>query len=49
MESWMSHPDAAWWAKLRRANAHLETLAKLVEADTHPLVQLVEVSVASEH
>jgi hypothetical protein len=31
MESWMSDPDAAWWAKLRRANTHLETLAKLVD------------------
>ena len=31
MESWMSDPDAAWWAKLRRANTHLETLTKLVD------------------
>ena len=38
MESWMSDLDAAWWAKLRRANTHLETLAKLVDdfAATEP-------------
>jgi hypothetical protein len=31
MESWITSPDAAWWAKLRRANIHRETLAKLVD------------------
>jgi hypothetical protein len=31
MEPWMTNLDAAWWAKLRRANTHRETLAKLVD------------------
>jgi hypothetical protein len=30
MEPWMLDPDAAWWAKLRRANTHRENLAQLV-------------------
>jgi hypothetical protein len=30
MQSWMEDQDAAWWAKIRRANAHLETLVRLV-------------------
>jgi hypothetical protein len=31
MEPWMTNPDAAWWAKLDRANTHRETLSKLVD------------------
>ena len=30
MELWMTDLDAAWWAKLRRASTHRETLARLV-------------------
>lgn len=30
IEPWMLDDDAAWWAKLRRANQHRETLAELV-------------------
>jgi hypothetical protein len=44
MESWISDPDAAWWAKLRRANTHLETLAQLVDefAATEPYTLTAE-------
>ena len=31
MEPWMTDLDAAWWAKLRRAGTHRETLARLVD------------------
>jgi hypothetical protein len=31
IEPWITDPDAAWWAKLRRANTHRETLNKLVQ------------------
>ena len=31
METWITNPDAAWSAKLHRANTHLETLNKLVD------------------
>jgi len=31
MESWMTDPEAAWHAKLSRANTHRETLGKLVD------------------
>lgn len=31
METWITNPDAAWSAKLHRANTHLGTLNKLVD------------------
>jgi hypothetical protein len=31
MQPWITDPEAAWWAKLRRANAHRENLGKLVD------------------
>jgi hypothetical protein len=30
-EPWMFDENAAWWAKIRRANTHRKTLAKLVD------------------
>jgi hypothetical protein len=31
VEPWLTDPEAAWWAKLGRANTHRETLANLVD------------------